>query len=95
MSNDYMQPDFPRGRKVTDKRGGQLEPAGDQTPGPTSSERGKYPMDAGGPAKPNSSSATEGGPSGSPYETRAEPNFVDPVPTRPTPTAPTMTNPIK
>jgi hypothetical protein len=93
--SERFTPDFPPSRKAVDARGGQLEPDGDQTPRVTGGRRGKYPLDGSGPAKPNSSSAKAGGPSGSPYESDLKYDIVEPVATRPTPTAPTTSNPLK
>ncbi len=84
-----------RPRVSTEKRGGDLEPDGDQSPGRTDSPRGKMPKSAGGPPEPHAEDVGKG-PQGAPKEPHIPANEqVPPIATRRSADEPTGTNPVK
>ncbi len=83
-----------RPRVSTSKRGGDLDPDGDQRPVKTGRERGQYPKSNGGPPTPDFPSKS--GPSGSAYEIKQINRQVPPIATRKTPRVKrSEKNPIK
>ncbi len=84
-----------RPRVSTEQRGGDLEPDGDQSAGPTDSPRGKMPKSAGGPPEPHAAHVGKG-PQGAPKEPQIPANAqIPPVATRRSADEPTRTNPVK
>lgn len=68
-------------------RGPSGDPKTPQIPAaPSGITRGKYPKDAGGPPEKSHGSP---GPSGSPYEIKAQPTPVPPIPPKQSPVADT------
>lgn len=79
-----------RGRKVTDKRGGHIEPEGAKARF-TGSVRGNLPKTG----FPQPEGASSQGPSGSSQENTQKSNVVPPIITRETGDSKTMQNPLK
>ncbi len=78
------------GRKVTDKRGGHIQPEG-ASPRFTGGKRGQYPKGS----VPTPEGASTQGPSGSSQENTMKSNFVPPIITRATGDSQTTKNPAK
>ncbi len=81
---------FYKPRKVTDKRGGYIEPEG-ASPRFTGSRRGTYPSQG----FPQPEGVSKQGPSGSSQENTQKSNFVEPIGTRPSGDSKTRQNPLK
>ena len=70
-------------RTGTSKRGGDLDPMGDQSPAFTGRRRGTMPKDSGGPPTPDFGMASRK--PGDPMKVTLKDTTVEPIPTRRTP----------